>query len=109
MQNTHTTDKCPFCGNILNDTHVLICPYCNTILRAPTHNDMPTTRYLILGLLIPIIGIIIFATKKNTSPRVARAAITGAIISIVVASVALSVWLVYYYGYYLPSLFSGIL
>lgn len=109
MRNIQKIDRCPFCNNTLNDTHTLICPFCNTILRTPTRNDMPTARYFILGMLIPIVGIIIFATKKDTLPRMAKSAITGAIISIVLASILLGGFFVFYYAYYLPSLFAGIL
>lgn len=79
---------CSHCGKEIMDEAV-ICVNCgcsvsggntggNTIVTNP--NDAPDTGFFVLGLLIPLIGLILYLVNKDKSPQKAKSAGKGALI-----------------------------
>lgn len=101
-------NKCPYCGALLDSSNDLVCKNCNTILRTPTKKDKNGKWGYMIGFIAPPIGFILYITKKTESPKMAKAALKGAIISIVLAGLLMSILSVWYFTIYLPNLLATI-
>ncbi|MBE6732551.1 MAG: zinc ribbon domain-containing protein [Ruminococcaceae bacterium] len=84
---------CQKCGKELVDEAV-ICIGCGCAVAKDTisnqSNDAPDSGYAIISFLIPIIGLILYITKKDTMPLKAASAGKGALSGFIT-------WLVLYF------------
>ena len=84
---------CTHCGGQLDDK-AAICIHCGRTLEAAkpqnvvSENDSSNTGFAIIGFIIPIVGIILYAVYCSTSPKKAKSALNGAIVGFVVSVVA---------------------
>lgn len=82
---------CSKCGKEINDLAV-ICVHCGCAVesrQAPVKNpdDAPSFGWAFLGFLIPVLGLVLFLTNKETYPRKAKSAIIGTIVGFCVSIV----------------------
>ncbi len=73
---------------ISND--VIICPYCGVPYNsttAPIRGTVDKTPYGLVGCCVPLIGLVLFLTWKDTKPEEAKAAGLGALISTIISTV----------------------
>ena len=88
---------CAHCGKELMDEAV-VCPNCgcpagntnantNTSINTTGEVDAPNTGWLILGLFIPIVGLILYLMNKDKLPLKAKSAGKGALIGFIVGIV----------------------
>lgn len=91
---------CQKCGKEILD-EAIVCPGCGCAVskdHSKTElNDAPDNGYAILSFFIPIIGLILYITKKDTMPLKANSAGKGALIGFLV-------WFVLYFLIYLVAL-----
>ena len=84
---------CQKCGKEIMDEAV-VCPGCGCAvannISKNEFNDAPDNGYAILSFFIPIIGLILYLTKKDTMPLKANSAGKGALIGFFV-------WFVIYF------------
>lgn len=76
---------CRKCGAEIFDEAV-ICPHCGVATGNPiqqTTDDSGSLWWLILGFIIPIIGLILYIVWMNEKPKNAKMAGVGALISVV--------------------------
>ena len=73
---------CPTCGMEIHDEAV-VCIHCGcaTAKTASPASvaDAPDTAYAVLGFFIPIVGLILYITAKDTTPLKAASAGKGAL------------------------------
>ena len=82
---------CSKCGKEINDLAV-ICVHCGCAVesrQAPAKNpdDAPSFGWAFLGFLIPVLGLVLFLTSKETHPLKAKSAIKGTIVGFCVSIV----------------------
>lgn len=94
---------CPYCGSGIPNNS-LTCEYCGTLLRSPTKNDAPVWPFLLLGFFFPYVGFILFLVKKNQNIKQAKAALKGAIVSVVLCAILSIAGAIFYYNFLLPYL-----
>lgn len=76
---------CKNCGREIDDRAV-VCPHCGiqqsdlTVYRGPDNGGY---WWGLLGCCIPLAGLILFLVWKDTKPRTAKAAGTGALVAVV--------------------------
>lgn len=70
---------CPKCGNELQNNETQ-CPNCG---HTQTNVDKKSIPFMIIGFLIPLVGIILFFVYKKKSPLKATSALNGAIVGFV--------------------------
>lgn len=97
---------CQNCGNELKNE--MYCPLCGTACnsgynRAPLHNnvmpdDRPNAVFAFLGFFFPIVGLILFIIYESKSPKKAKSAGKGALISVAVRLVIAIVYLIFVFG-----------
>ena len=83
---------CKNCGTQISDS-AIFCEKCGVRQRGQVSADEGKDYKLIYGLIgffIPIVGVILYLIYEKSRPVAARAAVKGAIISVIV-SVGLSV------------------
>ena len=90
---------CRQCGKEVMDQAV-VCPHCGCAVNGspamPEQNDTGSIGWLFLGLFVPLAGLILFLTWKDTKPLSAKRAGIGALIG-VIASVVLGIlWVVFF-------------
>ena len=100
---------CKNCGKEI-DNNVVSCPYCNeyiTPVNNPTNPpDSGSTGWGFLGCCIPLAGLVLYLTWKDTKPLCAKKAGIGAAIGFVayiLISIILFIFMVYFIaatGYY---------
>ena len=69
---------CSHCGKEIMDEAV-ICVNCGCSVSGGNINDAPDTGFFVLGLLIPLIGLILYLVYKDKSPQKAKSAGKGAL------------------------------
>ena len=84
---------CSHCGAELDD-EAIICPKCGcqvgeinqatSTAKSKEDPNESTTLYLLLGLFIPLVGLILFLVFKDDHPRRSYAAGKGALIGVIV-------------------------
>ncbi len=87
---------CTNCGKEIND-NVAFCPYCGSSKATPVTPAAPVTNYTpaqpadnggflwgLLGCCIPIAGLILYLVWKDTKPKTAKAAGTGALVAVII-------------------------
>jgi len=78
---------CSNCGRQI-DNRAIICIYCgcavNNYLSRP--EDVPSVGLNILSFLIPIVGLILYATHYKETPNKATSMLTWAIVSMVLSA-----------------------
>jgi len=77
---------CRKCGAQIDDNAVR-CPYCDAATAERAKDDDGSIIWGIIGFLVPIVGIIIWAVWHDEKPNNARVAIIGALISIILTFV----------------------
>lgn len=98
---------CKNCGKeILNDA--VICVHCGCSVqgnnKAVTNtSDAPSIGAAVLGFFIPIVGLILWLTNKDTKPLMAKSAGKGALIGFIVTMIFSVI-----YGAILGSMIAGI-
>ena len=78
---------CSSCGKQLAD-NAQSCPECGYVfpsaMTAASAIDAPNTGFAVLGFLIPLVGLILWAVWNGPTPLKAKSAGKGALIGIVV-------------------------
>lgn len=78
---------CNSCGKQLAD-NAQTCPECGyvfpTAMASVAAVDAPNTGLAVLGFLIPLVGLILWAVWNNTTPLKAKSAGKGALIGVIV-------------------------
>jgi len=82
---------CRKCGAEI-DEEAVICPKCGVEQRPKNANDDGSILWAIIGFLIPIVGIILFAVWHSERPKSAKMSIIGALISI---GVGILIWVIF--------------
>lgn len=78
---------CKNCGNPIDDRAV-ICPACGVSQETkPAVTDNGGFGWGLLGCCIPIVGLILFLVWKDTKPKTAKSAGTGALVSVIISVV----------------------
>ena len=78
---------CRKCGAQI-DEEAVICPHCGVEQRIkPANNDDGSIGWAILGFLIPIVGLILWAVWHSDKPKSAKMAGIGALISVIIGVV----------------------
>lgn len=81
---------CPNCGNEVNKEQD-VCLNCGKALKnIPTANDDGGAIWLVVGLFVPVVGLILYLIWKDERPLSAKQAGKGALIS-VIAGVVLAI------------------
>ena len=77
---------CSNCGNKV-DSEAYVCPKCGVLLKnnqVRNNNDSGSIGYGILGFFFPLVGLILYLCWKNESPKNAKIAGKGALISVII-------------------------
>lgn len=77
---------CSNCGNKV-DSEAYVCPKCGVLLKnnqVRNNNDSGGIGYGILGFFFPLVGLILYLCWKNESPKNAKIAGKGALISVII-------------------------
>ena len=82
---------CRKCGAEIDDEAV-ICPKCGVEQKPRNVNDDGSILWAVIGFLIPIVGIILFAIWHSEKPKCAKMSIIGALVSI---GVAIVIWIIF--------------
>jgi len=82
---------CRKCGAEI-DEEAVICPKCGVEQRPRNANDDGSILWAIIGFLIPIVGIILFAVWHSERPKSAKMSIIGALVSI---GVGILIWVIF--------------
>lgn len=78
---------CKNCGSEIDDK-AAICPKCGVPQNnTPEVVDNGGFGWGLLGCCIPIIGLILFLVWKDTKPKTAKSAGTGALVSVIIGVV----------------------
>ncbi len=89
---------CPYCGAPINP-NADVCLQCGHMLKKQnsTPTDDGSIIWLLIGLFVPVAGLVLWLTWKDSAPKNAKKAGLGALIS-TIASVAVVVliYLVYF-------------
>lgn len=74
---------CRNCGEKIDDKAV-VCPFCGVQQKPMSYsvNDNGTFLWGFLGFFIPVAGLILYIVWKDEKPNSAKAAGTGALISV---------------------------
>lgn len=82
---------CPYCGAPV-DPNADVCLQCGHMLKkqGSTPTDDGSTLWLVLGLFVPMAGLILWLLWKDSAPKNAKKAGLGALIS-TIASVAITI------------------
>ncbi len=81
---------CPKCGKKVSD-ETITCPNCGytpdkySDIVDNNSDDGPSLAWFILGFLFPIVGLILFLAKTDTTPMRARSAGKGALTSFILS------------------------
>ncbi len=77
---------CKYCGSQIDD-NAYVCPHCGVKQvddsYHPAEDDAPSVGFGILGFLIPIVGLILYAVWRKDYPKKSRSAGIGAVVSFV--------------------------
>ena len=95
---------CQNCGAQIDDKAV-ICVHCgvqaqpnqNTNSNAVNPNDSSSFGMALLGFFIPIVGFIMYAMNRATSPLKAKSSLKGAIVGMIVNFVSVIIFYVFYF------------
>ena len=75
---------CPNCGNEVNKEQD-VCLNCGKALKnIPTANDDGGAIWLVVGLFVPVVGLILYLIWKDERPLSANKAGKGALISVMI-------------------------
>ncbi len=86
---------CPYCGNETNkDTGVQ-----NNQISKSYSNDSGSFGWAILGFLIPIVGLILFAAWHTEKPLCAKKAGIGALVSFIISTILFIIYMIIVYLY----------
>lgn len=78
---------CKNCGSQIHDQAV-VCPACGVSQETkPAVVDNGGFGWGLLGCCIPIVGLILFLVWKDTKPKTAKSAGTGALVSVIISVV----------------------
>ncbi len=78
---------CSNCGREIADKAV-VCPGCGVAVpKSPSANDAPSGGFAFLSFLMPIVGIILWALWRDTTPLRARSALRGTIVGVITGAV----------------------
>ena len=76
---------CKHCGTKLEDKEI-ICFNCGKSIATTTYSsDEPSGWFAVIGFLLPIIGLILYLTHKDTHPMKAHSAGKWALISFIIS------------------------
>lgn len=92
---------CQFCGERIDDESAEFCPLCGKRVENTNHSGVHQTQaassiedstalWLIIGLFVPLAGLIIYLVWKDNYPERSKAAGKGAIIGFCI-SIGLSI------------------
>lgn len=92
---------CTRCGAQVMDG-VRFCPSCGTNMQmgqatGPVEADAPNAGYTILGVFVPLAGLILWAVNKDTKPLMAKSAGTGAIIGAILSVASTILFYIFYF------------
>lgn len=79
---------CYYCGKAVNEEQV-ICLNCKKKLENTEDEDCASGVMIILCLLFPIIGIIVYIANASTKPHYARSCGIASLISFIIGSIAI--------------------
>lgn len=76
---------CRNCGQQIDDRAV-ICVHCGCAVNddMPKSDDVPSVGLNILSFLLPIVGLVLYATHYKETPNKAKSMLTWAIVSMVI-------------------------
>lgn len=77
--------ECPLCGAIVQQGYQQ--PYQQQGYQQPYEEEKATTGFKILSFLIPIAGLVLYLTKKDTAPTAAKEYGKMALISVIIGVV----------------------
>lgn len=107
--------QCPKCKSTIDDSFN-VCPYCGHNLRerqtgTQTVKEDPEESQLLWGLLgffIPVAGLVLYLVWQTERPLAAKAAGTGALISIIAGAVMSMFGLTAVFGMFGGGMYMGI-
>ena len=92
---------CPTCGMEIHDDAV-VCIHCGCATAKNTTptavGDAPDTGYAVIGFLIPIVGLILYITAKDTTPLKAASAGKGALAGFITGIIFFIIYIVVIVG-----------
>lgn len=82
---------CNHCGAEINE-NAAVCMKCGFAQNTQNNisdpnadvNDSGSFGWAVLGFLVPIVGLVLFLTWKNTKPKCAKKAGIGALVSVII-------------------------
>ena len=88
---------CSRCGKQIT-TQSNFCPVCGNCLNAsrPYEVDAPNAGFTVLGVFVPVAGLILWAINKDTKPLMAKSAGTGAIIGACLSAFSIIIYMIIY-------------
>lgn len=93
---------CKNCGSQIDDKAV-VCPSCGVAQeKTPAVVDNGGFGWGLLGCCVPLVGLILFLVWKDTKPKTAKAAGTGALVSVIIG-------VVYYILMFVVGMASGLM
>ncbi len=85
---------CKTCGQQINDEAV-ICPHCGCSTNNEKQKEAKANiGWGLLGLFIPMAGLILYLLWKNEKPEIAKMAGKGALISVIISVVISIIYLI---------------
>lgn len=71
---------CKNCGKSIDD-NAAVCPYCG-VAQKDVEKDEGGFGWGLLGCCIPVVGLVLFLVWNDSKPKTAKAAGTGALVSV---------------------------
>ncbi len=93
---------CNVCGNTC-DPKASICVRCGAKLNVTSSTDVPQTGLKVLSFFIPLVGLILYATKNSNEPNSAKAYGKMALIGFIINFIA------YFFIYFIIFLGAGLM
>ncbi len=96
---------CKNCGAQIDDRAV-VCPKCGVPVKNTALDDAPNAGFFVLGLIIPLAGLILFIALNSKSPLKAKSAGKGALIGFI-ARIVLYILAVFLFFLLIYAIFGG--
>lgn len=77
---------CSKCGSQIPDNSKF-CPHCGNGIGAGNSDDSGSGLWILIGLLVPLVGLILYLVWADSKPKTARQVGKGALIAVCIASV----------------------
>lgn len=106
--------RCPKCRSTIDDSFN-VCPYCGHDLREGQSGtgavrENPEESQLLWGLLgffVPVAGLVLYLVWQTERPQAAKAAGTGALISVIAGAVSSMFAFTAFFGMFGGGMFMG--